>query len=232
MAIQSASDRVSHVRAEGAVQAANGSGICGGVGVEAAERRAHFLPEPFRVRGGQSPAVQDDWRVTLFLGEVEERQLQLLLVGIPDRMVRSNQFRAAFHGPAGYEIAEAEDAAADAVARFEDGDLRARPRQFVRGGEPREPGADDDHSWGGWALGTGEPIAEQHAGRGRQRPADHLAPIDRFAKAGVEAGVEGSHGPRVYAERPIDTPPASAWWRSLRRRGRGCRGRLPGARDP
>ena len=62
------------------------------------------------------------------------------------------------------------------------------------GGEPGEAGADDDDARGGWALGAGEPIAEKNAGRGSQRPPEHLTPIDRFAEASVEARVEGSHG--------------------------------------
>ena len=41
-------------------------------------------------------------------------------------------------------IADRQHAAADAVARLEDDDLEAGPRERIRGREAREPGADDD----------------------------------------------------------------------------------------
>ena len=55
------------------------------------------------------------------------------------------ELRAGLRVPAASErIADRQHAAADAVARLEDDDLEAGPCERIRGGETREPGADDD----------------------------------------------------------------------------------------
>jgi hypothetical protein len=105
-------------------------------------------------------------------------------------VVRPNELRAAFHRPARRQIREADHPPADAVARLDDGDVRARLRQLVGGRQSRVARADHDDT-GSRAL-TGEASARgnQDAGGSRQRTADHLAAIDGFAVTVVKAGVE------------------------------------------
>ena len=71
-------------------------------------------------------------------------QTELLSVGEPRRVIRSDQLAAAFDVLAGHQIGEAEHTATDAVARFDHRHVVAGARQLVRRGQPAEPGADDD----------------------------------------------------------------------------------------
>ncbi len=66
-------------------------------------------------------------------------QIQHLLV------VDSDELRACLGVPPAVELAERQHAAADAVAGLEHRDAEAELLETAGAGEPRQPGADDDH---------------------------------------------------------------------------------------
>ena len=88
--------------------------------------------------------LEHDRGLEIFLADVEELEAELLRVADPGRMVRADQLAAALDVLARDEIGEADDAPADAVARFGDGDVVAGLRQLVGRGQAAEPAADDD----------------------------------------------------------------------------------------
>ena len=109
-------------------------------------RRLELLPERFRRLRRQPLAAEHDRRVRVLLADVEELELELLGVGHPRRVIGSDQLAAALDVLARHEVREAQDAAADAVARLDDGHVVAGPRELVRRGQAAEAGADDDHA--------------------------------------------------------------------------------------
>ena len=122
--------------------------------------------------GAQPLAVQDDRRFGVFFGDLHERQLEALRV-VHARsawLVPISSAPPSIAAP-GTRSREADDAAADAVARFEDGDVRAGVRQLVGRRQPGEAGADDDHARAGGAL-AGEAAARWKSGPRPRPPAN------------------------------------------------------------
>ena len=116
----------------------------GGVGDDRVERLLHLLPERVGLVRRQALAAEHDRRLEVLFADVEELELELLRVADPRRMVGADQLAAALDVLAGDEIGEADDAAADAVARLDDGDVVAGLRQLVGRRQAAEAAADDD----------------------------------------------------------------------------------------
>ena len=114
--------------------------------------------------------------------DVEELQPELLRVGEPGRVIRADQLAAPFDVLARHEIRERDDPAADAVARFDDGDFVSGARQLVGGGQAAEARADDHHAAGAGAERRGEALGDQQRRTGGERALQHLA-------AGESAGL-------------------------------------------
>jgi hypothetical protein len=93
-------------------------------------------------------------------------QIQRLLV------VDSDELRACLGVPSAVELAERQHAAADAVASLENRDAEAELLKAAGAGEPRQPGADDDHVL---------PLRAEPEGHGC-RGAEELAPGEHYGR--------------------------------------------------
>ena len=146
------------------------------VDVHSGERLLHFFPERLGLVSRQPLAAEDDWRVEILFSRFDQLELEALGVLDPARVVRADQLAAALDVLAGHHVGEADDAAADAVARLDDGDVVAGLRQLVRGREAAEAGANDDDASGLGLCGeaAAELIAEENAGSRSERSLDHL----------------------------------------------------------
>ena len=67
-------------------------------------------------------------------------------------LVVVDQIAARFRVHAAEAVAQSPYATADAVARLDDDDTAAASLELARGGEPREPGANDQYGWSRMAL--------------------------------------------------------------------------------
>jgi hypothetical protein len=110
---------------------------------------------------------------------------------------RAHQLAAALDVLAGHEVAEGDDAAADAVAGLEHQDVVARRLQLEGGGQAREAGPDDDDPLARLVLAEGMRAAHEQAGRRGQRGLQHLAAGQtvgrRLAELALELPVEKRH---------------------------------------
>src|SRR4029079_11245934 len=100
-----------------------------------------------------------------------------------------------------HQIVERQHPPADAVARFQDGDVGAGVRELVGGRETGEPAADDGDARPGGAEHGRQAIAEEDAGGRGHHLLQHLAAGHAGvggAMAGAETGVKASHGEALY----------------------------------
>ena len=99
-------------------------------------------------------------------------------------MIRSDQLASALDVLAGHEVRKAQDAAPDAVARLDDGDVVAGARQLIGRGKPAETAADHDHA----SRLSPEPRSasrslSKQARSGGERALNHVAAADAVAAA-------------------------------------------------
>ena len=140
------------------------------------EGRFHFLPQLLGFIGREPLAIQHDRKLGVLFTDIEETELELFAIRHPRRMVRPDQFATTLDVLARDNVGEADHTAANAVTRFHDRHVIARPRQFIRRGQAAEAGTDDDDP-AGFALRHREadPIADQQRTGRRERPLDHVA---------------------------------------------------------
>ena len=174
MSIQSASVRLSSASALFAVHG------CVGVDLrrvrdDGVERLLHLLPQLFRLLRGQLLAVENDRSFEILFGHVEELQTELLRVGDPGWMIRPDQLSAPSTFLPGTRSENEMTRAADAIARFDDGDFVSGAGQLVGGGQAAEARADDDHAARAGAERRGEALGDQQRRAGGERALEHLA---------------------------------------------------------
>ena len=192
--IHDASVRLSSASALAAVHGVSASTLCR-VDGDGVERLFHLFPQRVGLVGCQPLAAENDRRLEVFFGDVEELEVELLGVADPRRMIRSNQLAAALYVLAGDEIGEAEDAPTDAIARLGDSDVVAGLRQLVCRRQAAEAAADDDDPPACSPLGQEQAVAHEER-RGRaERALQHLAARDavRLAVTTIELSVEVGH---------------------------------------
>ena len=98
----------------------------------------------FRLIEGKSYAIQPERRVPV-IQHVAEFKLEMMLVGVPQRMVAADQFSPTFRHFAVYKIRETVNSSTNSIARLIHRDVIPQAIQFIRRAKSCQPRTDHRH---------------------------------------------------------------------------------------